>query len=60
MQALHSSNWVIGGPRGTAARLGLKRTTLQARMRKRGIAQLRSAARGTVAGREAANVPHLG
>jgi formate hydrogenlyase transcriptional activator len=28
---------VIGGPAGAAARLGLKRTTLQSRMRKLGI-----------------------
>jgi formate hydrogenlyase transcriptional activator len=35
--ALESSNWVIGGPRGAAARLGMKRSTLQFRMRKLGI-----------------------
>jgi len=29
--ALHESNWVLGSPRGTAIRLGLKRTTLQSR-----------------------------
>jgi formate hydrogenlyase transcriptional activator len=28
---------VVGGPRGAAARLGLKRTTLISRMRKLGI-----------------------
>src|SRR5262245_13531359 len=38
LRALSSRNWVIGGPRGAAALLGLKRTTLQARMQKLGIA----------------------
>src|SRR5262249_57345829 len=36
-RALEESNWVIGGPNGAAARLGLKRTTLQSRMQKLGI-----------------------
>ena len=39
VSALESSNWVIGGPGGAAARLGLKRSTLQFRMRKLGIAR---------------------
>jgi len=37
VRALGETNWVIGGPAGAAARLGLKRTTLQSRMRKLGI-----------------------
>jgi formate hydrogenlyase transcriptional activator len=37
LQALETSGWVIGGPRGAAARLGLKRTTLIGRMKKNGI-----------------------
>jgi formate hydrogenlyase transcriptional activator len=37
LRALLSTNWVVSGPHGAAARLGLKRTTLQARMRKLGI-----------------------
>ncbi|HYR42611.1 MAG TPA: sigma 54-interacting transcriptional regulator [Terriglobia bacterium] len=37
-QALHEANGVIGGPSGAAAKLGLKRSTLQYRMRKLGIA----------------------
>jgi formate hydrogenlyase transcriptional activator len=37
VRALGESHWVIGGPAGAAARLGLKRTTLQSRMRKLGI-----------------------
>jgi formate hydrogenlyase transcriptional activator len=38
-RALGETNWVIGGPAGAAARLGMKRTTLQSRMRKLGIAR---------------------
>ena len=34
LQALHDSGWVIGGPAGAAARLGMNRSTLNARMRK--------------------------
>jgi formate hydrogenlyase transcriptional activator len=40
LKALDESNWVVGGPRGAAARLGLKRTTLQSRMRKLGITRM--------------------
>jgi formate hydrogenlyase transcriptional activator len=39
VRALGETDWVIGGPTGAAARLGLKRTTLQSRMRKLGIAR---------------------
>ena len=35
--ALESSHWVIAGPNGAAARLGMKRSTLQMRMQKLGI-----------------------
>jgi len=35
--ALEQVNWVIAGPNGAAARLGMKRSTLQLRMRKLGI-----------------------
>jgi formate hydrogenlyase transcriptional activator len=35
--ALQSTNWVVGGPNGAAALLGMKRTTLQWRMVKLGI-----------------------
>lgn len=34
LRALRESNWVIGGPSGAAARLGMKRTTLAYRIRK--------------------------
>jgi formate hydrogenlyase transcriptional activator len=37
VRALSETNWVIGGPTGAAARLGMKRTTLQSRMVKLGI-----------------------
>ena len=35
--ALQEVNWVIGGPKGAAEKLGLKRTTLIAKMRRLGI-----------------------
>jgi formate hydrogenlyase transcriptional activator len=34
LRALEASNWVIGGQRGAAARLGMKRTSLVYRMKK--------------------------
>jgi formate hydrogenlyase transcriptional activator len=34
LRALRASNWVIGGPNGAAARLGMKRTTLVYRIHK--------------------------
>jgi len=37
VRALETSGWVGAGPYGAAARLGLKRTTLVARMKKHGI-----------------------
>ena len=37
LRGLRESKWVVGGPAGAAARLGLKRTTLQSRMQKLGI-----------------------
>jgi formate hydrogenlyase transcriptional activator len=36
-QALQEANWLVGGPSGAAARLGMKRTTLQSKMAKLGI-----------------------
>ena len=41
LQALEATSWVIGGPLGAAARLGLKRTTLVSKMKKLGIYQPR-------------------
>ena len=37
IRALRESNGVVAGPNGAAARLGVKRTTLQSKMRKLGI-----------------------
>jgi len=37
--ALEQTNWVVGGVNGAAARLGLKRTTLIAKMRKLGLSR---------------------
>ena len=37
LQALRAAGWVVGGSGGAAARLGLKRTTLIAKMKKLGI-----------------------
>lgn len=37
LRILGESNWIIGGPTGAAARLGMNRTTLNHRMRKLGI-----------------------
>jgi formate hydrogenlyase transcriptional activator len=37
LRAIRESNWVIGGPNGAAARLGIKRTTLVYRLQKLGI-----------------------
>jgi len=36
---LEETNWIVGGPNGAAARLGMNRSTLQFRMRKLGIAR---------------------
>ena len=37
LRALRQTEWRIAGPRGAASLLGMKRTTLQARIRKLGI-----------------------
>ena len=37
LRALQQTQWRIGGPKGAAALLDMKRTTLQARMRKLSI-----------------------
>lgn len=41
LRALEETNWVISGPQGAAARLGMKRSTLQSRMQKLGISRQR-------------------
>ena len=39
LRVLAETNWMVGGPAGAAARLGLKRTTLQSKMKKLGISR---------------------
>src|SRR5271166_2300459 len=38
---LRETGWVLGGPNGAAARLGMKRTTLQSKIKKLGISRPR-------------------
>jgi formate hydrogenlyase transcriptional activator len=42
LRVLRETNWVIGGPAGAAARLGLPRTTLNHKMQKLGISRPRA------------------
>jgi transcriptional regulator with GAF, ATPase, and Fis domain len=39
LKTLQTAGWIIGGPGGASARLGLKRTTLIAKMKKLGISR---------------------
>ncbi len=39
LEAFKECNWAVAGPHGAAARLGMKRSTLQQRVRKLGIAR---------------------
>ena len=39
LRSLRETNWVLGGPNGAAAMLDMKRTTLQSKMKKLGIAR---------------------
>jgi len=39
LKALKECNWVVAGPNGAAAHLAMKRSTLQLRMQKLGIAR---------------------
>jgi formate hydrogenlyase transcriptional activator len=39
LRALRETNWILGGPNGAAARLAMKRTTLQSKMKKLGISR---------------------
>jgi formate hydrogenlyase transcriptional activator len=39
MRALQAAKWTIGGPAGAAAKLGMKRTTLQSKMQKLDISR---------------------
>jgi formate hydrogenlyase transcriptional activator len=40
LEALKECNWVVAGPHGAATRLGMKRSTLQKRVHKLGIARI--------------------
>jgi formate hydrogenlyase transcriptional activator len=39
LSVLAQTNWVVAGPNGAATRLGMKRSTLQLRMRKLGLSR---------------------
>ena len=39
LTALRETSWVMGGPKGAANRLGMKRSTLQHKMKKLGISR---------------------
>jgi formate hydrogenlyase transcriptional activator len=39
LAALEEARWIVAGPKGAAVRLGMKRSTLQVRMQKLGIAR---------------------
>ena len=39
LETLDQANWIVGGPHGAAGKLGLKRTTLLAKMRRLGISR---------------------
>ncbi len=39
LKILRETNWVLGGPRGAAIRLGVKRTTLVSKMRRLGLSR---------------------
>jgi formate hydrogenlyase transcriptional activator len=45
LRALEQTRWVIAGPNGAAAHLGVKRSTLQARMQKLGVTRTHGPAR---------------
>jgi formate hydrogenlyase transcriptional activator len=39
LETLEQAGWIVGGPRGAAGKLGLKRTTLLAKMKRLSISQ---------------------
>ena len=43
LRILDETNWTLGGPGGAAARLGMKRTTLQSMIKRLGITRPRAA-----------------
>jgi formate hydrogenlyase transcriptional activator len=56
-ETLHETNWVVGGPRGAAARLGLARTTLIGMMQRLGISREASGQRAEQSDRSLVAVP---
>jgi len=54
LQALEETKWVVGGRHGAAARLGIARTTLIAKMRRLGIELAQEQAHDKSAGRQQA------
>jgi formate hydrogenlyase transcriptional activator len=48
LRTLEAAGWIIGGPKGAAAKLGLKRTTLIHKMQKLGITRPSLESRGNV------------
>src|SRR5262249_4025196 len=50
-RALDEANWVIAGPRGAAARLGVKRSTLQAMLKRLGLSRPRTGGNSAFGGR---------
>ncbi len=54
LQALEETKWVVGGRHGAAARLGIARTTLIAKMRRLGIELTRDEGNGKSASRQEA------
>jgi transcriptional regulator with GAF, ATPase, and Fis domain len=50
LETLEQAGWVVGGPHGAAAKLGLKRTTLLAKMRRLGISRPAPEERSSVHG----------
>src|SRR6185437_11798971 len=44
LAALEKANWIVAGPNGAAALLGMKRSTLQSRMQKLGVRVSRTGA----------------
>jgi formate hydrogenlyase transcriptional activator len=61
LRAIRESNWIIGGPNGAAARLGMKRTTLMYRIQRLGIQVVRgdiSGNQGNAVGIESTPIRH--
>jgi formate hydrogenlyase transcriptional activator len=55
LKTLKETSWVIGGPKGAAERLGLKRTTLISKMRKLGLSRPNTRPHETGQGLECSN-----